>query len=433
MSKLFTDKPDIPPVWQVISRFFRYPFNASVLPVLALISVASLLTFVPVLGFFIWLLLWAMLFKLSYEILSSTASGMMDGPPSVTQMSDGIMFKHIGLLLGMGLAYGLLVGLSGSVLLAIGLGLFLMLALPAAMMTLAMTQSLLQALNPVIWIQIMRTTGWAYLLTTLFLLLMLMSQAQAEAWLLPLVGGSLALLSVISTFISGYFMAASFHLMGYLLYQFHEDLGIDVTATELRGPSNRDDQHPLVSEANALVREGQVDEAAKMLGEEIRLNGAERPVHDHYRKLLLSRGDRGALLEHGRGYIPMLMHSLGDKAAALDILADCLESDPGFRPANPDDILPLAQTAFAQRRHRLVLKLTSGFGKQYREHRDLAENYFLAAQSMLEQGEPPDRPVNLVRQLRKRFPDHPLSEDMARFEASFGDTMPGGKLSGSGP
>ena len=87
--------------------------------------------------------------------------------------------------------------------------------------------------------------------------------------------------------------------------------------------------------------------------------------------------------------------------------------------------LPLARLAFAQRRHDLVLKLTSGFAKRHRQHPDLAENYFLAAQSMLEQGESPERAVGLVRQLRTRFPDHPLADDMARFEASFGPAPAG--------
>ncbi len=424
MSKLFDQEPEIKPVWQVIPRFFRYPLKARVLPTLAFISAASVLTLIPILGFFIWLLLWAMLFKVSYEILSSTASGMMEGPPSVTQMSDGIMFKHIGLLLAMGFAYAVIVGVVGSLTFALVLGLFLMLALPAAMMTLAMTQSLVQALNPVTWVHIMRTCGWAYLLTTVFLLLMLLSQAQAEAWLLPVVGGSMLLFSVVSTFISAYFMAASFHLMGYLLYQFHDELGIDAAPPAARD-EHGDSQDPLIDEANALVREGQVEQAASLLGGEIRQQGAERPVHDHYRKLLLTRGDKNALLDHGREYIPMLIHSLNDSARALDVAGECMEADPGFRPANPDDVLPLARLAFAQRRHDLVLKLTSGFAKRHRQHPDLAENYFLAAQSMLEKGEDAGKPVGLVRQLRKRFPNHPLADDMARFESSFGDTMPG--------
>ncbi len=424
MSNLFDHEPEIKPVWQVIPQFFRYPFKPGVLPILAFISGASVLTLMPGLGFFVWLLLWAMLFKLSYEILSTTASGIMEGPPSVTQMSDGIMFKHIGLLLAMGFGYAIIIGMVGSMLFALMLGLFLMLALPAAMMTLAMTQSLVQALNPVTWVHIMRTTGWAYLMTTVFLLLMLLSQAQAEAWLLPIVGGSMLLFSVVSTFISGYFMAASFHLMGYLLYQFHDELGIDVAAPDARGQSDGD-QNPLIDEAGALVREGNLDEATTMLGEEIRRHGADSRVHDYYRKLLLNRGDRAALLEHGREYIPMLIHSLNDNAKALDVAAECLEADPTFRPSSPQDVLPLARLAFAQRRHNLVLRLTSGFAKRHREHPDLAENYFLAAQSMLEQGEQPDKPVGLVRQIRKRFPDHPLAKDMARFEASFGDTAPG--------
>lgn len=424
MSKLFDQEPEIKPVWQVIPQFFRYPFKPRVLPMLAFISAASVLTAIPVLGFFIWLLLWAMLFKLSYEFLSTTASGMMDGPPSVTQMSDGIMFKHIGLLLTMGFAYLFMVGMVGSMTFALVLGLFLMLALPAAMMTLAMTQSLAQALNPVTWIHIMRTTGWAYLLTTVFLLLMLSSQAQAEAWLLPVVGGSMLLFSVVSTFISAYFMAASFHLMGYLLYQFHDELGIDAAPPAARGESG-DDQNPLIDEAGALVREGQIDQAVSLLGDEIRQHGAERPVHDYYRKLLLHRGDKNALLDHGREYIPMLIHSLNDRARALDVASECIESDPGFRLTNPNDVLPLARLAFSQHRHDLVLKLTSGFAKRHRQHPDLAENYFLAAQSMLEKGGDTDKPVGLVRQLRKRFPDHPLADDMARFETSFGDTAAG--------
>ncbi len=421
MSTLFDREPEIKPVWHVIPRFFHYPFKPRVLPMLAFISAASVLTLLPVLGFFIWLLLWAMLFKLSYEILSSTASGMMEGPPSVTQMSDGIMFKHIGLLLTLGIAYVLIVGMVGSLLFALVLGLFLMLAMPAAMMTLAMTQSLLQAINPVTWVHIMRTTGWAYLLTTVFLLLMLLSQNQAEAWLLPVVGGSMLLFSVVSTFISAYFMAASFHLMGYLLYQFHDELGIDAAPPAVRDETG-DDQDPLIDEASALVREGQIDQAVNMLGEEIRQHGAERPVHDYYRKLLLNRGDKNALLDHGRKYIPMLLHSLNDSAKALDVARECLEADPRFRLTNPDDVLPLARLAFAQRRHDLVLKLTSGFAKRHQQHPDLAENYFLAAQSMLEKGEDTGKPVGLVRQLRKRFPDHPLADDMARFETSFGGT-----------
>lgn len=419
MSELFKDQPEIKPVWQVIPQFFKYPFNGKVLPLLIFISLASVVTVLPLfLGFIAWLLLWAMLFKVGYEILSSTAAGMMDGPPSVTQMSDGIMFKHIGLLLAMAIAYGSAVGFTGSLVVAIGLGLFMMLALPAAIMTLAMTQSLIQALNPMTWIKIMQITGLSYLLTSVFLLLMLVSQSQAEALLLPLVGGSIMLFLVVSTFISAYFMAASFHLMGYLLYQFHEDLGIEIKDTGPL-PNMASEEQTLLEEATELVKQGQADEAIGLIGQEIQRRGADQPVHDFYRRLLTQRGDEQALVQHGRDYLPALIHSHENIGKALDVAEDCLRHDSGFRPPNPGDILPLARLAFQQRRHALVLRLTSGFAKQHANHPDMVENLFLAAQSLVEHKGDSAKAVKVVSQLRRRFPDHPLAEDMARFEAGF--------------
>jgi hypothetical protein len=418
MSKLFEDQAAIKPVWQVIPQFFRYPLKKTVLPTLLFISAASLLTLIPVIGFFVWILLWAMLFKVSYEILTSTASGEMDGPPSVSEMSDGIMFKHIGLLIGLAILYGLLVGFFGSVLVAVLLGVFFLLILPAAIMTLAMTQSLTQALNPVMWIQIMRTTGASYLLTSVFLLLMLFSQAQTESLLLPIFGGSMILVIVISMMISAYFMAASFHLMGYLLYQYHEEFGIEISETIPLARPGRDES-PLLTEATAMVQDGQTEQAAEYLGREIERSGAEPAVHDYYRKLLHSQGDSSALVKHGKQYIPILIHCNEDLNAALDVAEECLKIDRQFQPPNPDDICVLARRAFQQRRHALVLRLTNGFSKQHPRHPDLVENYFLAAQAMVEQKGDTTKAVGLTRKLLERFPEHPLASDMSRFEASF--------------
>ena len=79
----------------------------------------------------------------------------------------------------------------------------------------------------------------------------------------------------------------------------------------------------------------------------------------------------------------------------------------------------LARRAFQQRRHELVLRLTSGFSKQHPGHPDLVENYFLAAQAMVERKGDTIKAVGLIRKLLERFPEHPLASDMSRFEASF--------------
>lgn len=417
MSELFEERRKIEPVWNVIPQFFKYPFKADVLPMLLFITFGSLLMLIPILGVIAWLLLWTMLFKLSYEILSSTASGHMDGPPAVMQMSGGIMFKHIGLLLMMVLGYVVVAAFTGSPLLSLLLGLFVLLALPAAIMTLAMTQSLLAALNPVTWVMIMRITGAAYLLTSVFLFLMLMSRTWVEGLVLPLVGNSMALFNIVSWAITGYFMAASFHLMGYLLYQHHDELGIEPTVDPHE--SGSDDEHPLIAQAMDLIRQGQPDEAISTLQQEIEKRGAEPEVHEFYRKMLHNRGDRDRLVEHGAIYIPALIHAHENVDRAVDVAGETLSARRDFELRDPGDTLPLARRAFERGLHKLVLRLSSGFGKRHPKHPDLPELYFLAAQSLIETGGNSEQAVKTVRQLVKRFPDHPLSDDMSRFERSF--------------
>ncbi|MEX0914656.1 MAG: hypothetical protein WDZ60_02080, partial [Wenzhouxiangellaceae bacterium] len=360
MSELFDDRREIEPVWNVIPQFFKYPFKADVVPTLLFIAFGSLLTLIPLLGIIAWLLLWATLFKLSYEILSSTANGHMNGPPAVMQMSGGIMFKHIGLLVLMFLGYIVIASFTGSPVLSLLLGLFVLLALPAAIMTLAMTQSLLAALNPVTWMTIMRITGAAYLLTSVFLFLMLISQTWAQGLLLPLVGNSMALFNIVSWAITGYFMAASFHLMGYLLYQHHDALGIEPTVDP--HDDGADDRHPVITQATERVRDGQPDEAIAVLQQEIETHGAEQEVHEFYRKLLHNRGDHDRLAEHGAAYIPILIHAHENVDHAVDVAEESLSARRDFGLRQPDDILTLARRAFERGRHKLVVKLSNGFG-----------------------------------------------------------------------
>jgi len=417
MSELFEERRQIEPVWNVIPRFFKYPLKANVLPFLLSITFGSVLTLIPILGFFIWLALWAMLFKLSYEILSSTANGHMEGPPAVTQMSDGIMFKHIGLLVLLLLGYVVVAGFAGLPVLSLLLGLFVLLVLPAAIMILAMTQSLMAALNPATWISIIRITGAAYLLTSVFLFLMLVSQTWAQGLLLPLVGNSMILFNIVSWGINGYFMAASFHLMGYLLYQHHDALGIEPTVRSPDDPA--DERNPLIVEASELVRDGQADEAIAKLQQEFETRGAEPEVHEFYRKMLHGRGDNDRLAAHGALYIPILIHAQENIDRAVDVAEESLSARRDFKLSQPDDILTLARRAFERRRHKLVVKLSNGFGKRHPKHPDLPELYFLAAQSLIESGGNSENAIKTIRQLIQHFPDHPQTDDMIRFERSF--------------
>jgi hypothetical protein len=415
------DSPDIKPLGQAMSDIVRYPFQASVLPMLLISSVAMLLALLPgLLGSFLALLVWATLFKLSYEILVSTARGELDGPPPVTTMSGGIIFKHFGLLVTVIVFLLFAAWLLKVAWLVMALSLIVLTALPAAIMVLAMTQSLLQAINPVNWWELVRQTGASYALTVVMLLAMILTETRAESFILPLLADSMILMTLVSTFVSAYFMAASFHLMGYLLYQHHEALGIELSppvSLDKRGPAKRRSSEDESLEV-LRQRSQQMGLASfcEQLCKEIERDGAEPAVHEFYREQLRQLKDDKALLKHGERYITALIHGFEDMQRALAVVDECQGIDKGFLPEYPSDVQPMALAAAQQGRHDLVLRLSSAFGRRHLDHPDLVDNYLLAAKSMLEHRNQRDKALALVQKMKRRFPDHPRANDLAAFE-----------------
>lgn len=70
-----------------------------------------------------------------------------------------------------------------------------------------------------------------------------------------------------------------------------------------------------------------------------------------------------------------------------------------------DWILPLAQYAAAEGHYDNVLHLTKNFARNHPNHRDIADNYFLAARALEKQGNL-QTAEQLLAQLVARYPDH---------------------------
>ena len=103
--------------------------------------------------------------------------------------------------------------------------LFLMFALPASTMSLAINGSIGDALNPVTLATVMKRIGWPYLILYVFLLLVSAGSSATQLFL-----GTVApvwLIVQLITFVSAYFTVIMFNMMGYVVYQYHEDLGFE--------------------------------------------------------------------------------------------------------------------------------------------------------------------------------------------------------------
>lgn len=365
----------IEPFWQRLRPIAGYPFRGDALITLALLSVGQLLVLLPFLGWLIGLLLLATAYKYAFTALRDTANGHLDPRHGVLEAPDAVVVKF--LVLNISLMAAVVVAA-----LTLGPGTALVLILlfsfiqPAAIMALAMDESLSGALNPATWFGIIGRIGWPYLVLFLLLLVFQISATNAQGWLAAFLPSVVAIVLAQAAFLWGLF--GTFHLMGYLLYQYHEELGFEPSrhahAAEL--PRNRDSA--LVTTATGLVQDGQPDAALALLREEIASRAVPLDAHELYRRLLRQAGASEEMNRHGRTFLHLLMLEKQDRRA-LGLVRECLDADPGFAPLQPEDGLVLAERARLLGQTQLALDILQGVRRTHPRDRAAAQAALKAA------------------------------------------------------
>ncbi|MFW6324615.1 MAG: hypothetical protein ACOC0U_06070 [Desulfovibrionales bacterium] len=289
----------IPPFWNRLPQFFTYAFYPR--PLLLNLTVSFISVFIFTSGFFSGLIrffLWGIMVKYAFAALKNTAGGDLRPPKVDTPtISDdfGIVFKQLGLylLLGIGilLAFVYLGLFPGIVVL-----LFDVLFFPAMLMVLVTTSRLTVSLNPAVFVRIASRIGGAYFIMYLFLILL---------------GGAPGFLaySVIKYFPSGvdafliqfiqnYYTLVTYHLMGYVLLQYHVELGYHVdyenfcdVEDEKGKVSEQTPADRKLQEVERLIREGEFDKALELLRMGIKSESTRSvPLMEKYYKLLEMKG-----------------------------------------------------------------------------------------------------------------------------------------------
>jgi hypothetical protein len=409
---LKTRSDAIEPFWQRLRAISQYPLRGSALMTIAVLAGLRLLA-LPLLplAWLIDMLISIALFKYAAEVLNATANGRLDPPEPSVGVEESLGWQLIMLQILMYAAVVVVhfyVG-SGAGLLTLVLVTF---AIPGACMSLAIDQNFLHALNPLTWVSVMVRFGWPYFVVALLCLIYSISAGNIEAMILPHLPIFVSLL--LSWFLTHYVVVATFHLMGYLIWQYHEKIGFEPEPQGLPPNLRRadaDPDQPLIDGAQALLQRGEPRQAAEMMAAQIRPRGATLPAHEFYRKILTTLGDTGGLLEHGRQFVPVLL-ALDQDNRALEVMEQCLRRDHEFHLAEGDDFHRLAEQAAKLGRDRLALVLLSTFGKHYRKHRDLPKNHLLAARLLAERMQQPAQALALLVRLQERYPGHELRPDI---------------------
>lgn len=409
----------IVPFWNRLREISLYPTRSGALTTIVVLALCHLVDFLPlgVVGWLFQMLIWVALYKYAFECLRATANGRLEPPEIAVSVEDSLGWSQIWLqaaFFALNLAGFLLLGPVGGGLVAI----FLALALPGAIMALAMDENLGHALNPATWLSVMARFGWPYFAVAALYFVFNVSQHYAQALVVPFLPPVVSLIAF--HFIAYYAIVATFHLMGYLIWQYHEEIGYEPVQAQapLRRAAADPDQETL-DEAAQLVRDGEPDKARERVAEQLRSRGGTEALHAQYRKLLALGEHRDERLRHGREWISILLGQDRDRRA-VDVARECLDLDPAFQPNSPDEISRLAQKAVDSGNTQVALKLLSGFHKRHPKHADIPRNYLLAAKLLAERMGKDAEARALLDQLAAAYPQHPLAGEIAAYRQFLG-------------
>ena len=413
------------PFWHRLNTFFAFPFQPLPLAYALVLSLCSLLTqvlfFMPR-GLALILVELGILLAASrygFRVIALGSRGIVrasDFPRELDEDWTNLPWKLFAVSLVQGIAVGGL-GLLSPVLATVGL-FALSFLFPATVIVLVQSCSFWQSLNPTFLWMTVRAIGWPYALLCLFLFLLNTGAQLALATVLPAISPWLAL--PIFNFLLIYFSWVMASLLGYVMYQNHVDLGIDLLPGAGADDHEGDRRTPAQiarDEADAevaqLVTDGDVIGALALAYEAQRTApsddlAAQRRYH---RVLLLAPEKLPTLLDHARRFVPLLMRR-ELVSEALKVVRACAERDPAFQIDDGDTVLAFARLEWRAGDARAALAWVKGFDKRFRGHAAIPQVYELAARVLVEGLDRADLAKPILAVLEARYPEAPQTPEV---------------------
>lgn len=302
----------------------------------------------------------------------------------------------------------------------------LSLLLPAAAIVIALEDSFFRAINPLNVVHLVGAMGSAYFVLWVFFL----GIAGTRHLVLSAGAGWPAVVRFpLEMGVATYLGLVLFALMGYALYQFHQQLHLDVDvdfdahreaggaeAIAVAGSARKAiaqaqaPQDPLEAKVQAALARGDVRGAIAEVKDFMRYDRLDPGLNTRLHALYVQQGDRDAILAHGQQWLTALARA-GQGREALAALQKLRAIDPAFAVEDGDVVLPAATAAMQQREFDVATALLRGFDKRFPRHKDTPGVFFLGARLLSEQSRQHDKAAQLLRAVLKHFPDHHVAAE----------------------
>lgn len=394
---------EVVPFWQRLSSFFRYPFHASPMLVILVCTLVPMFLSPGLAGWIVYTVLGLVLVKYCYSVIRHTAAGHMKPPPVAEAWSGsgfalGVQQFAVIFVMTMAVITGwmLLGPIPGMVITGL-----VYLALPASIMVLAMEDSIFPALNPLNLTALITSVGWSYFVLYGFLILMTLTSLAAQE--MAVVHFPPVIAYPLGGFLNSAFLVIVFHMLGYLLFQYQQELGFasDYQDDQPVADPQRDRSRRVDADIDMNLKEGNYDRVAGILEEALKRDPANPSRLSQLYRLSLARHDLGSLERHHAKLLRwMVAHRKHREMKTL--LTLLRRHDPDFQPRDPELVVACADLLFLQHEPRPALQLLKNFHKRFPDSDQIAAAYILVARILANGFEQWDRAASFLKFAHKQ-------------------------------
>jgi len=404
----------IEPFWSRLPKFFTYPLSLQPLALIIILSIVSLiLSKLSIIGLLLKIVLWGILFKYSFSALKATAHGDLT-PPGITSktISEDFMqvFKQIAIYIIIGFIFAWLIPTAG-IIVAVLFLIFALLYVPAIIILLVTTNSLLHAVNPVVFTRLAFRIGRGYFLMYFFLFLLGSAPAILGQYIMKFLPAEL--FELFFGFAKNYYTIISYHLMGYVILQYHEEVGYQVDYEDFKESVvkpkeiEEDESTNMLNRVNIMIKDGKLDDAISFIKDTTKTHPITNiTLSERYLNLLIMKKQKPAMLKHCITHLDLLAHE-NIKIKACELYAKCLAMNEEFIPTS-FALFKIGGWLNETGKIKEAIRTYNRMIKAFPNDTLVPKAYYRCAQIFHDRMMDPSRAKKILSALIKKYPEHEI-------------------------
>jgi tetratricopeptide (TPR) repeat protein len=276
------------------------------------------------------------------------------------------------------------------------------------------TNSLIYALNPLTFIRLTFRIGWGYLLMYIFLFILGDAPFYVSLFLIRIIPQNINFI-ILGLFISScYYTIIAYHLMGYVLLQYHSEIGYEINYEDFKDPSTKtaapqqeDAQQTILKKANIVIQDGKLEEAVEFIRNQTGSGGITNlALSERYHNLLKMTKRKQEFMKHCITHLDLLGQA-NQKIKTCQLFAKCLAADKKFTPAAAT-LFKIGDWLNESGKIKAAIGTYSRLTKAYPDDALAPKAYLRSAQIFNDRLMKPDQAKKILEAIMNKFPDHEI-------------------------